>query len=179
MTAFVALIRGIGPGDPRKSNESLRGVLEELGFTGVKSVISSGNVIFESDSDNDSDVDALGNRIEAAWPELRGFTALTVVRSAEQIAHLLEQRPFGDVEHGKASYQFVTFFKQPLAAPPEPPADFPVAVNRIVDGALCNQVDTTSTGGPEVMKWLDKTFKKQTTSRTPLTLARILKKMEG
>jgi hypothetical protein len=37
--------------------------------------------------------------------------------------------------------------------------------------------DTTLAGGPEVMKWLDQTYRKQTTSRTPLTLERILKKM--
>jgi uncharacterized protein (DUF1697 family) len=174
MTTYVALIRGIGPGDPRKSNESLRGVLEELGFADVRSVISSGNVIFTSDS---ADADELGDRIEAAWPRLRGFEALTVVRSAEQVAHLLDQRPFGEAPHGPDSYQLVTFFKQPLAAAPEPPQQPGVEVVGIVDGALCTVHDTTRTGGPEVMKWLDQTYRKQTTSRTPLTLERILKKM--
>jgi uncharacterized protein (DUF1697 family) len=172
---YVALIRGIGPGDPRKSNESLRGVLEELGFSDVRSVISSGNVVFCAPAS--SDVDELAMRIEAAWPELRGFSAMTVVRSAAQLSHLLEQRPFGESEHGKASYQLVTFFKEPLAEAPEPPDVPGVQVLGVFDGALCTVHDTTLTGGPEVMKWLDQTYKKQTTSRTPLTLERILKKM--
>ncbi len=176
MTTYVALIRGIGPGDPKKSNESLRGVLESLGFANVRSVISSGNVVFESDSD---DPDELGDRIEAAWPELRGFAAMTVVRSASQIAHLLDQQPFGAAEHGKSSYQLVTFFKTPLADPPAPPSQPGTTVIGVVDGALCTVHDTTLSGGPEVMIWLDKTYKKQTTSRTSLTLQRILKKMEG
>lgn len=173
-TAYVALLRGIGPGDPRKSNESLRGVLTELGFTGVRSVISSGNVIFQSD---ETDSDALGDRIEAAWPELRGFDAMTVVRSADQITHLLAQRPFGDVAHGKSSYQLVTFFKEPLAELPTPPEQPGVELIGIVDGALCTVHDTTLTGGPEIMIWLDKAYRKRTTSRTSLTLERILKKM--
>lgn len=176
MGRFVALIRGIGPGDPRKSNESLRGVLEELGYADVRSVISSGNVLFSAPG-SDGDADALGDRIEAAWPELRGFTAMTVVRSHSQLGRLVERLPFGEVPHGPSSYQLVTFFKQPLTEPPTPP-DLPgVEVVGIVDGALCTVHDTTLAAGPDVMKWLDRTFKKQTTSRTQLTLARILTKM--
>ena len=78
MTKYVALIRGIGPGDPRKTNKKLCGVLQELGFTDVESVISSGNVIFESP---ETDSAALEEKIEAAWPRLLGFTATTIVRS--------------------------------------------------------------------------------------------------
>ena len=174
MTTFVALIRGIGPGDPRKSNASLRGVLEELGYADVRSVISSGNVVFTSPA---SDADALGDRIEAAWPELRGFTAPTIVRSREQIEGLLERSLFGDQPHGKESYQLVTFFKTPLLAPPAPPEGLALDVLGLVDGALFTVHRPAETGGPDVMAWLDKTFKKTTTSRTPLTLQRILKKM--
>ncbi|WP_300681758.1 DUF1697 domain-containing protein [Nocardioides sp.] len=176
MTTYVSLIRGIGPGDPKKSNESLRGVHTDLGFGDVRSVISSGNVIFSSDQ---TDPDALGEQITAAWPEQRGFSALTIVRSAEQIAHLLEQRPFGDVEHSKATYQLVTFFATPLREVPPIPQSPAVTVVGIVDGALCTQHDTTTTKGPDVMVWLDRTYRKQTTSRTPLTLQRILTRMQA
>jgi uncharacterized protein (DUF1697 family) len=174
MATYVSLIRGIGPGDPKKSNESLRAVHTELGFTDVRSVISSGNVVFQSD---ETDTAVLSERITAAWPELRGFAALTIVRSADQIAHLLDQQPFGSVQHEKAAYQLVTFFAQPLTELPDIPANPAVTVIGIVDGALCTQHDTTAVKGPDVMAWLDRTYKKQTTSRTPLTLQRILAKM--
>ena len=186
MGTYVALIRGIGPGDPRKSNESLRGVLEELGYADVRSVISSGNVVFSADDSGDSGdsgdslgPDAHADRIEAAWPELRGFTATTIVRSRDQLAGLVDRLPFGDLPHGKESYQLVTFFKQPLTSRPDVPAQPGVQVLGIVDGVLCTVHDTTRTAGPEVMKWLDKTYRKGTTSRTPLTLGRILTKMEA
>lgn len=174
MTTYVALIRGIGPGDPRKSNESLRGVLEELGFTGVRSVISSGNVVFESDAE---DADELGMRIEAAWPELRGFEATTIVRSREQLEHVVAGLPFGDLPHGRESYQLVTFFKQPAKRAEEPPAEMALRVLGVVDGALCTVSDTTVTGTPDGMKWIASAYGKEWTSRTPLTLERILKKM--
>jgi uncharacterized protein (DUF1697 family) len=177
MTSFVALIRGIGPGDPRKSNESLRGVLEELGFEDVRSVISSGNVVFSAA--DGADVDDLGDRIEAAWPELRGFKATTIVRSREQLQHLVDQEPFGDLPHGRVSYQLVTFFKRPVKESVAPPDGMALKLVGLVDGALCTVSDTTVTGTPDAMNWLEKTYSKELTSRTPLTLVRILKKMAG
>jgi len=175
MTSYVALIRGIGPGDPRKSNESLRGVLEELGFTDVQSVISSGNVIFSAP--DDADVDELGDRIEAAWPELRGFTATTIVRSRDQLAALVERLPFGDLPHGPESYQLVTFFKKPAVRAEEPPEGMTLKVLGVVDGALCTISNPRETKTPDAMRWLERTYSKELTSRTPLTLVRILKKM--
>lgn len=175
MTTYVALIRGIGPGDPRKSNESLRGVLEELGFTDVKSVISSGNVVFSAP--DGSDADELGKRIEAAWPELRGFKATTIVRSREQLERVVAAFPFGDLPHGKESYQLVTFFKRPVAASAEPLDGMGLRVLGTAEGALCTVSDTTVTGTPDAMKWIEGQYGKEWTSRTPLTLARILKKM--
>lgn len=181
MGTYVALIRGIGPGDPRKSNESLRGVLEELGYAEVRSVISSGNVVFAvGDPAVDAeDVDALGDRIEAAWPELRGFTATTIVRSRTQLAALVERLPYGDLPHGRESYQLVTFFKHPPAEAVAPPADLAVTSLGLVDGTLCSYSDTTATRTPDAMKWMESVYGKESTSRTPLTLGRILKKMAG
>ena len=176
MTTFVALIRGIGPGDPRKSNESLRGVLEELGFSDVRSVISSGNVVFSAPSD--ADPDELGDRIEAAWPELRGFKATTIVRSRAQLAGLVSRLPFGDLPHGPESYQLVTFFKRAVAHAEAPPTEMALKVLGVVDGALCTVSNPRETKTPDAMKWLERTYSKELTSRTPLTLERILKKMD-
>lgn len=173
MTSYVALIRGIGPGDPRKSNESLRGVLTDLGYADVQSVISSGNVVFTSD---ETDSDAIGDRIEAAWPMMRGFTATTIVRSRTQLAGLVERLPFSG-PHDREHYQLVTFFKRTVTEAVDPPADFAVTSLGLVDGALCSVSDPSRTRTPDAMKWMEKTYGKELTSRTPLTLERILKKM--
>lgn len=174
MTSYVALIRGIGPGDPRKSNESLRGVLEELGYDEVRSVISSGNVVFTS---QETDPDAIGDRIEAAWPERRGFSATTIVRSRTQLETLVDRLPFGDLPHSPSSYQLVTFFKRPVTEAVAPPAELAVTSLGLVEGALCSVSDPSRTKTPDAMKWLERTYGKEITSRTPLTLGRILTKM--
>lgn len=172
MTTYAAFIRGIGPGDPRKSNESLRGVLTELGFENVQSVITSGNLIFTSDS---ADPEGLGDRIEEAWPELRGFSATTIVRSREQLGALVDRLPYAE-PHDRENYQLVTFFKRPQQRQ-DPPEGMAIRVVGFVDGALCTVSNPSDLKTPEAMRWLEKTYSKELTSRTPLTLGRVLKKM--
>ncbi|MBA3630747.1 MAG: DUF1697 domain-containing protein [Actinobacteria bacterium] len=43
MKSYVALLRGIGPSNPNMRNDRLRAVFEDLGFSNVRAVISSGN----------------------------------------------------------------------------------------------------------------------------------------
>ena len=46
---FVVLLRGIGPGDPRTRNAALIEVLQRLDLSVVRSVLSSGNIVVDSD----------------------------------------------------------------------------------------------------------------------------------
>lgn len=178
MTKYVALIRGIGPGDPQKTNEKLRGVLETLGFSNVQSVISSGNIIFESDED---DVYKLENLIETAWPELLGFQATTIVRSQSQLQKILDTDPFEGAAHSNSSYLLVTFFKrstQPNFDLPFQPPGKPYKVVGYANNTLYTITDNTVIKTTDLMTWLEKQFGKDITSRTPLTIQRILKKMD-
>jgi uncharacterized protein (DUF1697 family) len=179
MSKYVALLRGMGPGDPKKSNASLRAVMEELGLQNVQTVISSGNVVFESAQE---DIGALEAMIEAAWPEKRGFTATTIVKSEQQLQKLLDANPFSDLVHGPTSYMLVTFFKHPpqLAFElPYRPEGAPYQLLEYRDDALCSITDNTAVKTTDFMIYLEKQFGKEITSRTWLTLHRILKKMQA
>lgn len=174
---YVALIRGIGPGDPRKTNEKLRGALEELGFTNVESVISSGNIIFES---NEKNVTKVEDTIEQAWPRLLGFNATTIVKSQQQLQAILDSDPFSGVVHGPGSYLLVSFFKQPVKVSftlPYKPKDKPYKLINYTDKTLFTITDNTATKTTDLMTWIEKQFSKEVTSRTPLTLQRIVKRM--
>ena len=48
MTRCVALMRGIGPGNPNMKNENYRRIAEGLGLQNVSTFISTGNVIFDT-----------------------------------------------------------------------------------------------------------------------------------
>jgi uncharacterized protein (DUF1697 family) len=179
MTKYVALIRGIGPGDPQKTNEKLRGVLESLGLTNVQSVISSGNIVFES---SETDVRKLESRIEAAWPEQLGFTAATIVRSQAQLQQIIDADPFDGIPHGQGSYLLVTFLKNPVTPNfqiPFQPESKTYKVVGYTDGVVFTITDNTAMKTTELMTWLERQFGKEITSRTPLTIERILKRMNA
>jgi uncharacterized protein (DUF1697 family) len=177
MTKYAVFVRGIGPGDPQKTNEKLRSVLTDLGFSNVASVISSGNLIFESDEANPQ---KLEDMIEAAWPKLLGFQATTIVRSQAQLQKIIDADPFDGSPHAPHSYLLTTFMKRPakpsFSMPFYPPGK-PYRVVGYTDGVLFTITDNTVVKTTDLMTWLEKQFGKDITSRTPLTIQRILKRM--
>src|SRR4051812_17603637 len=106
---YAALLRGIMPMNPNTKNEKLRGVFEELGFTDVETIISSGNVIFKSKEKNTT---KLENKIEKALSAKLGFTSPVIVRSHDELKKLIKKDPFKGKEHGQKTYLVVTFLKK-------------------------------------------------------------------
>lgn len=177
MIKYAALLRGIGPGNPNMRQSKLCGVLEELGFSNVQGVISSGNVIFESNLTDTAELEAM---IEQAWPKMLGFNSTTIVRSKERLEKLVEANPFQDLAHSPSSYLLVTFFKNDTKVPyklPYSPPGKPYELIETLDNALFTVTDNTIIKTTDLMSWLEKEFGKEITSRTWLTVHRILKNM--
>jgi len=178
MTRYVALLRGIAPSNPNMQNDKLRGIFEELGFVNVKTVISSGNVVFESPARN---ANKLEEAIARALPEQLGFTSITIIRSKAQIQQLVDKNPFKGMDHSQKSSLNVTFLKKKTRSN----IKFPFKVeNRdyqllgMYGGAVCSVIDLTSSKTPDLMLWLEKQFGKEITTRTWKTVEKILKAME-
>ncbi len=175
---YVALLRGIAPSNPNMKNEKLRGVFEELGFSNVRSVISSGNILFESD---ETDTPHMEARIEAAFPEL-GFKSTTIIRSQEQLQKLIKTDPYQKTPHSSKNYQLVTFFKHPtkidFALPYQPPGKDYYLIGKD-DRTLFSIVDITVAKTPDLMSWLERQFGKEISSRTWKTINRILTKFDS
>ena len=177
MTKYVALLRGIAPLNPNMRNDKLRGLFEKLGFANVRTVISSGNVIFESPSRS---VRNLEERIENTLPKELGFQSTTIIRSQKQIQQLVDEDPFQGMEHSQKSSLNVTFLKKKRKID----IKFPYKVDNrdytllgMYDGAICSVIDLTSAKTPDLMVWLEKQFGKEITTRTWKTVERILKAM--
>ncbi len=170
-------MRGIAPTNPNMRNDKLRGVFEKLGFANVRSVISSGNVIFESPSRS---VRKLEESIEKALPEELGFTSTTIIRSRSQLQQLVDKNPFKGMEHSQKSSLNVTFLKHKTKIDTEFPHkvdDRAYTVLGMYDGAICSVIDLTSSKTPDLMLRLEKKFGKEITTRTWKTVERILKVM--
>jgi uncharacterized protein (DUF1697 family) len=161
---YVALLRGIGPSNPNMHPQKLKWCFEKLGFKNVKAVISSGNVVFESNLKN---VPVLETKIEKALPKFLKFKSTTIIRSQEELQRLVDKDPFRGRKHNNKTYLVVTFLKNK----PSKKLKY--------DRVVCNIVNLTSERTPDIMTRMEKEFGKEITTRTWKTVERILSKFSS
>ena len=83
MAACVALLRGINVGKAKRlPMAELRALCEGLGFTDVRTLLNSGNVIFRAARPNPAKISA---KIEAAIRDRFGFPVPVVVVTADEL----------------------------------------------------------------------------------------------
>ena len=181
MYRYAALLRGIAPSNPNMTNDKLRGVFEGLGFEDVGSVLASGNIVFRSP---ESDVPALEARIQDALNAGLGIAGGTIIRELAELRALLDSDTFPGLTHGRGTYLTATFLKDGAAAPEGLPEQSDPRT-RIVgfDPAarvFLAVIDNSDPGKtPDFMAWLERTYGKDITTRTWLTVQRVVRKLEA
>ncbi|MCW5961509.1 MAG: DUF1697 domain-containing protein [Pyrinomonadaceae bacterium] len=89
---YVAFLRGINVGGSKNIKmDALRKMFESLEFTGVKSYINSGNLIFETEK---SDVADLVAGIENAIEDRFSLSVDVMIRSIGELVKIVENNPF-------------------------------------------------------------------------------------
>ncbi|WP_433201423.1 DUF1697 domain-containing protein [Nocardia sp. CA-107356] len=181
MNRYAALLRGIMPTNPNMKGEKLRGVFEGLGFEKVATILASGNVVFRT---AEADIAKLEARIQGALSSELGIPGGTIVRTYDELRDLLDTDPFPGLTHGRETYLITTFLKH---APPnvaeelrkhtEPGVQI-VGYDSLARAVLA-VIDNTEPRTPDFMAWLEKTYSKDITTRTWLTVQKIVKKMES
>lgn len=174
MTSYCALLRGISPGKP--GNDKLRETFSGLGFDEVTTLLSSGNVLFTTGSEDP--VPVLESRIQQALQRQTGIGGGTILRSRQEIDELAQREPFGALSHGKQSYLTLTFFKEPLDSgaqqlPAEPLPHVRVLGYDAASRALLAVVDQTRGKTPDYMAWLQRRYGAEITTRTWNTITKI------
>ena len=114
MPTTICFIRGINVGGRNKVKMAdLRELLGSLGLCQARTVLRSGNAVFQSDS---SDLTALAAKIEAGIQRAFGFPAHVMLRDAEEFRSILERQPFTAAQLELGSKAAVVFLD---AAPTE------------------------------------------------------------
>ncbi|MFS4455075.1 DUF1697 domain-containing protein [Maribacter sp. 2304DJ31-5] len=92
MDTYIAFLRGINVGGHKKvPMAQLRNVLENEGFSKVRTYIQSGNVVFESDLDSKR---ALEELIAQSIEKHFGFEVPVLIRTVKEIHEILANNPF-------------------------------------------------------------------------------------
>ncbi len=95
MNKKVAILRGINVGGNRKIlMADLKLLFEELGFSNIITYIQSGNVLFNSNTENE----LLADQIEQAITANFGFDVPVIVRSAIELKKAIDTNPFYDAD---------------------------------------------------------------------------------
>ena len=110
---YVALLRAINVGGHVVKMDRLRTLFEELGFTGVRTFIASGNVLFDARSAKPA---ALENRIERHLEDALGYAVATFLRTPAELSAVAAHAPF-PLDHFDASSRFsIGFLKSSLSS---------------------------------------------------------------
>lgn len=89
----------------------LRTLFESEGFTNVETFIASGNVIFESKSEN---INAVETKIETFLLKSLGYEVATFIRTESELKEIGEYKPFSDSALQQAAALNIAFLKKPL-----------------------------------------------------------------
>lgn len=111
MTVWVAFLRAVNVGKRQMKMAELKALCEELGYGGVKTILASGNVRFETERDPKAELEAA---IEKRW----GFLSEAVMRSGAEIEAMLASDPFAGYADGGSFHRYVMLFDAPLRAGP-------------------------------------------------------------
>jgi len=91
MTTCVALLRGVNVGRAKRiAMAELRQLIESLGNTNVRTLLNSGNVVFDT---NRQSAGKLSHSIGAAIEARFGFSAAVVILSAAELAAIVRTNP--------------------------------------------------------------------------------------
>lgn len=110
---WAAMLRGINLGKRQLKSAELKAVVEGLGFTDVKTLLASGNVVFTADT---TDSVALEARLHDALFEATGLRSEIFVRSPQEMTAVAAADPFPEATSERPSFVVVTFHRKPVDA---------------------------------------------------------------
>ncbi|KMO77445.1 DUF1697 domain-containing protein [Mycolicibacterium obuense] len=170
MTRYVALLRGVNVGGVKLKMPDVARTLEQAGFTDVRTVLATGNVLLSSRAATAG----VRTKAEKALRDEFGYDAWVLVYDLDTLAEISAAYPFERERDGHQSY--VTFVSDrkafdelaSLSAGPTEKID-------AGDGVIYWQVPKGSTLDSTIGKTMgDKRFKPSTTTRNLRTIDKLL-----
>jgi uncharacterized protein (DUF1697 family) len=173
MTRYAAFLRGVNVGGVNLKMAEVAKAFEEAGFTNVRTILASGNVLFESSSG----VDAVRKKAENALRDEFGYDAWVLTYDIETVRAVSDAYPFEREVEGHHSYvTFVTDKKvldELAALGTQAGPDEKIKAGK---GVIYWQVRKTGTLDTTIGKTMGKKrYKSSTTTRNLRTIDKVLK----
>lgn len=167
---FAAFLRGVSPMNLKMPD--LRACFEAAGFSDVRTLLSSGNVVFTGDGARPAEIE---RRAEEAMQKRLGRRFLTIVRPVEHLRQVLAADPYRGFRLKAGSKRIVTFLREPPRSMPRLPIEVDGARILLLAGREAFSAYVASPKGPVFMSLIEKTFGEDVTTRTWDTVAKVAK----
>jgi uncharacterized protein (DUF1697 family) len=171
MTTYAAFLRGVNVGGVNLKMSDLAAALAAAGFTDVRTILASGNVLLESSAG----AAAVRKKAEAALRERFGYDAWVLVYDIDTVRAVVDAYPFEREVDGYQSYVTFVADKAVLDELGKLSAGADEKISR-GEGVLYWQVAKGSTLDSTIGKTMGKPrYKSSTTTRNLRTLAKVLR----
>ncbi len=175
MIKYIALLRGINVGGHNVKMDRLKEIFTTLGFKNIKTVIASGNVIFETLETNPK---AICKNIESTLHKELGYEVPVLLRTSEEIKKLIAADPFKDIKITPETRLYVSFLSEPSTSNIKSPhniGDGAFMILSISKTEVCSALTLSKDKGTlDLMKILEKEFGKKITTRNWKTITKLV-----
>lgn len=168
MPRYAAFLRGVMPMNAKMPD--LKRAFEAAGFTDVRTVLASGNVVFSA---RPATAAALERKAEDSMEKTLGRAFFTIVRPVDALQQLLASDPFRAFRLKPGAKRVVTFLRRPPAGKIALPVELQGARIYALRGGEAFTAYVRNPGNPVFMTLIEKTFGKEQTTRTWDTVAKI------
>ena len=148
----------------------LREAFESAGFTAVRTVLASGNVVFDA---RRAPAASIQRGAEAAMRTRLGQSFPTIVRSVDALEEILASDPYRAFRLAPGAKRIVTFFRDDPPARPALPIEQDGARLLSIRGGQLFGAYLPTPRGPVFMSLIEKNFGREVTTRTWDTVAKV------
>jgi uncharacterized protein (DUF1697 family) len=161
MPRYAAFLRGVSPMNAKMPE--LKRCFEAAGFAAVKTVLSSGNVVFDARAASEA---SLERKAEAVMSKTLGRSFLTIVRKTDALREILDADPYAAFRLPKNAKRVVTFLREPHRGKLALPLEVNGARILAMRGREIFTAYVPSPRGAVFMTLVEKTFGTSVTTRT-------------
>jgi uncharacterized protein (DUF1697 family) len=174
MPRYAAFLRGVMPTNARMPE--LKKCFEAAGFTGVKTILSSGNVVFSARA---ASAASLERKAEEAMERRLGRAFPAIVRPLDALWEILESDPFAAFPLPPHAKRVVTFLRATPPSKPSLPVELAGARILCLQGGEAFSAYVPGPRGPVFMTLIERTFGSEVTTRTWDTVKKVAAAPDG
>ena len=170
MPQYAAFLRGVMPMNAKMPQ--LKSCFEAAGFKDVKTVLSSGNVVFSAPAAPEA---SLERTAEAAMKKHLGRSFFTIIRPLEALRAIVASDPYRAFRLAPDAKRVVTFLREKAKSKLTLPIELHGARILRMEGREIFSAYVPTPHGPVFMSLIEKTFGEEVTTRTWDTVKKVAK----